>query len=236
MADQHRLDGTPVAGENELMTPAAASPTTSAPRWLKLIDRLSLASAAVGAILLGGMVCTVVADVIRRNAFNRPVPGALELTQFAYMPTLISLGLGYALLRNEHIRVTLLTAPTGPKVQRVIEVLGMVLTIGAMGALAWFGAQRAQTAQLVDEHAVGVEWFAIWPYRWVAVVGMVVLGLQAIAQLVRAIVAPELIPTEDDEMAALADEEPLLAEIDDQIHVAPEVDERIHVAPEVRAR
>ncbi len=223
MADQGRLDGSHVAGESERMTPAAASPTTSEPRWLKLIDRLSLASAAVGATLLGLMVLTVVVDVIRRNVFDRPVPGGLELIQFAYMPTLISLGLGYALLRNEHIRVTLLTAPTGPRTQRVIEVLGMVLTIGVVGALAWLGARRAQAAQQVDEHAIGIEWLAIWPYRWVAVVGMVVLGLQAIAQLVRAIVAPELIPTDDDEIAALADEEPLLADVDGQIHVAPEV-------------
>jgi TRAP-type C4-dicarboxylate transport system permease small subunit len=222
MSDQHRLEGSPVAGENEPMVPAAASPATSEPRWLKLIDRLSLASAAVGAILLGAMMCTVVVDVIRRNVFDRSVPGALELIQFAFMPTLISLGLGYALLRNEHIRVTLLTAPTGPKTQRVIEVLGMVLTIGTMGVLAWLGAERAQAAQQVDEHAVGVEWLAIWPYRWVAVVGVVVLGLQAIAQLVRAFVAPELIPTDDDEIAALVDEEPLLADVDDQIPVAPE--------------
>jgi TRAP-type C4-dicarboxylate transport system permease small subunit len=169
------------------------------------------------------MMCTILVDIIRRNVFDRPVPGTLDLIQFAYMPTLISLGLGYALLRNEHIRVTLLTAPTGPRTQRFIEVLGMVLTIGAMGALIWLGARRAQAAQQIDEHSIGVEWLAIWPYRWVAVVGMIVLGLQAIAQLVRAFVALELIPTDDDEMAALVDEEPLLADVDEQIHVAPEV-------------
>jgi len=227
MSDSHRSEGRLEAGESEPLTPATAGQGTTGPRWLKVIDHLSLVCAAVGAIVLMAMMCTVIADVVRRGLFNHPVPGTLDLTQFAYMPTLISLGLGYALLRNEHIRVTLLTAPTGPKTQRIIEVLGMVFTIGTMAVLVWLGAQRAQVAQQISEHSLGVSWLAIWPYRWVVVIGMVVFALQAIAQLVRAIVAPEFIPTDAGEVAVvIEDEEPLLDEFDGQITVAPEVQAR----------
>ena len=77
-----------------------------------------------------------------RFFFNRPLPGTLDLTQFAWMPSAVSLGLGYALLRGEHIRVNLLTAPTGPRTQRIIEIVSMVFTLGTVAMMIWFGSRE----------------------------------------------------------------------------------------------
>ena len=170
--------------------------------WLKWIDRFNTLLAVVGGVATVGLMLNIVADVIGRYFFNRPLPGTLDLTQFAWMPMLVSLGLGYALLRGEHIRVNLLTAPTGPRTQRIIEIVGMVFTLGTVAMLIWFGTEKAVDAMGFSEKAVGTPWLAIWPFRWVITVGLVGLLLQAFAQLLRAITVPEFRPADEDEVVA----------------------------------
>src|SRR5687768_10525420 len=80
--------------------------------WLKWIDRFSLVLAAVGGVCTAALMINIVIDVIKRNTLDRPLEGTLDLTQFVWMPSLVALGLGYALLRGEHVRVNLLTGPT----------------------------------------------------------------------------------------------------------------------------
>ncbi len=175
--------------------------------WLKWIDRFNVLLAVVGGIATVGLMVNVVLDVIGRFFYNRPLPGTLDLTQFAWMPTLVSLGLGYALLRGEHIRVNLLTAPTGPRTQRIIEIVGMVFTLGTTAMFIYFGAEKATDAMEFGEKAVGTPWLEIWPYRFVIVVGMVGLLLQAFAQLLRAITVKEFKPVDEDEAAFVIEAE-----------------------------
>lgn len=175
--------------------------------WVKWIDRFSLLLAILGGLATVGLMLNVVADVIGRFFFNRPLPGTLDLTQFAWMPTLVSLGLGYALLRGEHIRVNLLTSPTGPRTQRVIEIVGMAFTLGTTALLIWFGAEKAASAADFGEKAVGTPWLQIWPFRWVIVVGLIGLLLQALAQLLRAITVTHFVPGDADEAAAALEAE-----------------------------
>jgi TRAP-type C4-dicarboxylate transport system permease small subunit len=183
--------------------------------WLKWIDRFSILLAVLGGVATVGLMLNVVADVIGRYFFNHPFPGTLDLTQFAWMPTLVSLGLGYALLRGEHIRVNLLTGPTGPRTQRIIEIVGMVFTLGTTALFIWFGTEKAEDAMAFGEKAVGTPWLQIWPYRWVIVVGMVGLFLQAFAALLRAITVAEFKPTDEDEtVAAIEAEETVFEELE----------------------
>ncbi|MFI5623393.1 TRAP transporter small permease subunit [Nocardioides sp. NPDC051685] len=227
MTDEQSPDSGPEAAPRELATHSTAAETKARPGWLRVlqvIDVMSIACAAVGGVVLVAMMCTVIADVTRRTLSNNPLDGTLDLTQFAYMPTVIALGLGYALLRSDHIRVNLLTGSAGPRTQRILEVLGMAFTLGTAAFLMQFGAQKAQMAQQFDESSVGVDWLPIWPYRWVVVVGLAVLGFQAIAQLVRAVAEPDFTPSDEGDVAsAIEDEEPLLDNVDGRIAVSLEV-------------
>lgn len=175
--------------------------------WLKWIDRFSVLLAVLGGVATVGLMLNVVIDVIGRFFFNQPLPGTLDLTQFTWMPSLVSLGLGYALLRGEHIRVSLLTGPTGSRTQRIIEIVGMVFTLGTTALLILFGTEKAAEAMEFGEKAVGTPWLEIWPYRWVIVVGMVGLILQALAALLRAITVSEFKPVDDDEAVVVLEVE-----------------------------
>ncbi|WP_166875331.1 TRAP transporter small permease subunit [Salinibacterium sp. ZJ450] len=174
---------------------------------MKWIDRFNTLLAVLGGIATVGLMINIVLDVLGRFFFNRPLPGTLDLTQFAWMPSLVSLGLGYALLRGEHIRVNLLTAPTGERTQRIIEIVSMVFTLGTVALFIWFGSEKAVEAMNFGEKAVGTPWLEIWPYRWIIVVGMLGLLLQAIAVLLRAITVEKFIPVDEDEAAAAIEAE-----------------------------
>ncbi|WP_167042159.1 TRAP transporter small permease [Salinibacterium sp. ZJ454] len=185
--------------------------------WLKWIDRFNTVLAVLGGIATVGLMINIVFDVLGRFFFNRPLPGTLDLTQFAWMPALVSLGLGYALLRGEHIRVNLLTAPTGERTQRIIEIVSMVFTLGTVALFIWFGSEKAVEAMNFGEKAVGTPWLEIWPYRWIIVVGMLGLLLQAIASLLRAITVEKFIPVDEDEAAAAIEaEETVLDQLQDE--------------------
>lgn len=184
-------------------------------RWLGWIDRFNTILAVLGGIATVGLMLNVVFDVVGRFFFNRPLPGTLDLTQFAWMPMLVSLGLGYALLRGEHVRVNLLTAPTGERTQRVIEVVGMVFTLATTMLFIWFGTEKAIDAAGFGEKAVGTPWLEIWPFRWVLVLGMIGLFLQAAAQLVRAVTVERFVAADEDEVAvALESEKTVFSELD----------------------
>jgi TRAP-type mannitol/chloroaromatic compound transport system permease small subunit len=186
--------------------------------WLRWIDRLSILLAILGGVATLGLMTNVVIDVLGRYFFNRPLPGTLDLTQFAWMPTLVSLGLGYALLRGEHIRVNLLTAPTRPRTQRIIEIVGMVFTFVTAALFIWFCVRKANEAMDFGEKAVGAHWLAIWPFRWVIVVGMIGLMLQAFAQMLRAITVAEFKSSDADEAAAALEvEETVFDELEHEL-------------------
>lgn len=135
--------------------------------WLRWIDRQSILLAAVGGVVSIALMLNVVVDVCLRYFYNSPLPGTIDLLQYAMMPSLVALGLGYAVLRGEHIRINLLTAPTGERTQRIVEIGSMIFTILTTTVLIWFGIERAMEKTGLHEAAMGTPWLAIWPYRWV---------------------------------------------------------------------
>jgi TRAP-type mannitol/chloroaromatic compound transport system permease small subunit len=180
--------------------------------WLKWIDGLSTVAAALAGVATLCMMLNVIADVIGRYVFRQPLPGTLDLATFAWMPSLVSLGLGFALLRGEMVRVSLLTAPTSPRTQRIIEIVGMTLVLLTVALLLWYGVERATASSALGESAVGTPWLPVWVFRWVVTVGLAVLLLQSAAQLLRAATVKVFVPDDADELEAEAFD---LSDLDD---------------------
>lgn len=183
-------------------TTGVAPRTPGLVRW---IDRISTVLAIAAGVAAMAMMINIVADVISRTA-ARPLPGTLDITQFAWMPIVVSLGMGYALLQGQHIRIGLLADLTSRRTQQIIEVVAMVASLVALSALSWFGAERAFRALEVGEFSSATPWLPIGVFRWVMVAGLIGLALQAIAQLLRAITDPDSLL--DDEFALIESEIP----------------------------
>lgn len=95
----------------------------------RLLDRLA-GLAVVASMLL------VVANVIMRALFNRPILGTLE-----YVSMLFALAVGFSLAQcaagNGHITIDLLVERLHPKGRVFIDVLISLLTIAFLGACTW---------------------------------------------------------------------------------------------------
>lgn len=176
--------------------------------WLRIIDRISISLAIVAGVGCLGMMLNIVADVIARAA-SRPLSGTVDLTQFAWMPVIVSLGLGYALLLGQHIRVTLLSGSASLGAQRIVEIVGLTVTLVTAAALAWYSMERALMATGIAEMPPSTPWLPIWAFRWVLVLGAVGFAMQAAAQLIRAITIPVFDPERDEWETPVAPSSPL---------------------------
>ena len=102
-------------------------------RLTRLVDLLFGSAAALFLLIL--MVITLV-DVLGRNLLNRPLTGALELTELLLF-LIIFLMLPQVTLRNQHIVITLLSTKLGSKLDIFQRALNAVLGFGLYAITGW---------------------------------------------------------------------------------------------------
>lgn len=154
--------------------------------WDGWIDAVTKVAAVIAAVLVGVMAIHIVVDAVARSMFHAPLPGTLEIAQYAWMPAAVALGLGYALYRGEHIRVDLLTLGAGQRTRQVVEIVAMAVTLVVVVLAVWTGFEGALDSVAKNEASDGSRWVIIWPGRIAVAVGLLTLALQTLAQLVRA--------------------------------------------------
>lgn len=80
----------------------------------------------IGLVFLSLMMCLTAVDVIGRYIFNRPITGALELTEFM-MAVVVAFGLSYTQVKKGHVNVDVVTSKLPKKVQEVINSITCLL-------------------------------------------------------------------------------------------------------------
>ncbi|MEW5421059.1 TRAP transporter small permease subunit [Amorphus sp. 3PC139-8] len=152
---------------------------------LRLIDRLSavFAYGAAAAVIL--LATSVFIDVVGRTLFSSPLTGTLEMTAYWWMPMLTLLAFGYTEQRQEHIKVTILLDALPLRMRQIVEgTFGLVATALVM-ALTYYAAVDALESAQVGQTTASSPPIAIWPFKFVAVVGLAMLSLQAAATAFR---------------------------------------------------
>src|SRR3954468_5994715 len=109
------------------MTGQAAAKPRVRRRWVRVVNGISVALMVVGATACLLMLLHVVLDVAGRVFRNQPLTGTLEITRYWWMLTLVFMGLGYAQLKNQNIRATVITELLSPNWQRIAEAGAVVL-------------------------------------------------------------------------------------------------------------
>jgi TRAP-type C4-dicarboxylate transport system permease small subunit len=103
---------------------------------LSLLRRVASSFAIAGAAVALGAALMVVTSITLRALTTRPIPGDVELTQFA-IALAISLSLPWCQLHHANIIVDFFTQKLAPRRIRMLDGVGACL-IGAMCALlAW---------------------------------------------------------------------------------------------------
>jgi TRAP-type mannitol/chloroaromatic compound transport system permease small subunit len=126
----------------------------------------------------------VMFEVIARYVFNRPTVWAWDVNVQlqAFMATL---GGGYVLLNDDHVRVDILVAKFSMRKRAILESFTGLLTILALGILTWHLIDVAVTS--VKYLEVDWSYFAppVYPLRCLMAFGSLMLFLQAIAMFLK---------------------------------------------------
>ncbi len=100
------------------------------------IYRLTKMINAVGMAVLAVMMFLMALDVILRYAFNKPIPGSLENTQFM-LAIVVSFGLAYTAMNKGHVTIDLLTSKMSPRIRFYFGTLNSVFSLVMVGLITW---------------------------------------------------------------------------------------------------
>ena len=126
-------------------------------------------------------------NAIVRKIFNMSSNAFLEL-QWYFFSAIFLFCAGYTLLRNEHVRIDVITGRLSPKVQTWIDIFGTVFFLLPMSILliylSWPVFVRTFTHHEISTNAGGL---LIWPARLMVPIGFALLALQGFSELVKRI-------------------------------------------------
>ena len=124
----------------------------------------------LGTFCIIALIALIFIDVLSRNILNKPIPGVMEVTEHWLMVPMAFVGIWWAGLKNEHVRVTILTEVLGPKSRLISELIVGLCSVFFLLQMAWVGLDVAIESYQDGEYA-GAFKILIWPVRFVGVFG-----------------------------------------------------------------
>ena len=171
-------------------------------RISRLIDALN---ERVGRLVYWLVLLTVLVsagNAIVRKVFNYSSNAYLELQWYLFSAVFL-LCAGFALLRNDHVRIDILSGRASHKGQAWIDIFGTVFFLLPMvGIFIWLSVPwfwRTYTEHEISGSAGGL---VLWPARILVPIGFTLLALQALSELIKRIAfvagkGPDPIPRHD---------------------------------------
>lgn len=149
------------------------------------VDRLNgLLGQGLGWLLLAAVLISA-GNAIARKAFDLGSNAYLEAQWYLFSAVFL-LGAGYVLLRNAHVRIDVIANRLSPRTNAWIDLLGLLLftlpLCCMLVLLSWPVFERAWVSGEVSQNAGGL---LRWPALLMIPAGFTLLGLQALAELVK---------------------------------------------------
>ena len=151
------------------------------------IDTLTerIGKSAIWIVLIVVLVST--GNAVMRYAFNYSSNALLEI-QWYLFGLIFLLCSGYTLLRNEHVRIDLLSAKLSKRGRTWIDILGILFFLMPMAiailVLSWPVFLHAFESNEMSNSAGGL---IVWPARLMIPVGFALLILQGVSELIKRI-------------------------------------------------
>jgi TRAP-type mannitol/chloroaromatic compound transport system permease small subunit len=182
---------------------------------LKLARMIDAVNERIGKLIVWLVLISVLisaGNAVMRKAFDISSNAFLEI-QWYLFSAIFLLGASWTLLRNEHIRIDVISGRLSSRAQNWIDVFGIVFFLLPMAAiimwLSWPVFTLAYTSGEVSSNPGGL---IRWPVRLLVPVGFFLLLLQGLSELVKRIaflrgVIPNPLekvkaPTPEEELAA----------------------------------
>ena len=155
---------------------------------LKLSRAIDALSEGVGkATIWLVLVVTLIsaANAFVRYTFNYSSNGLLEI-QWYLFSAIFLLCAGYTLMRNEHVRIDVITGRFSPHTHAWIDIIGTLFFLAPMAvavlSLSW---PIFINAYLNNEYSSNAGGLIVWPVRALVPIGFSLLILQGVSELIK---------------------------------------------------
>ncbi|MBF0168392.1 MAG: TRAP transporter small permease subunit [Alphaproteobacteria bacterium] len=153
----------------------------------RLIDQLNT---AIGKTVMWGVLLSVVissVNAVIRYSLNNSSNAWLEAQWYLFSAVFL-LCSGYTLLKNEHIRIDVVSGHLPRAVQIWIDILGTIFFLLPMAILImWLSWPMVTDAFLSGEVSTNTGGLIRWPVRLLVPVGFFLLVLQGFSELIKKI-------------------------------------------------
>lgn len=146
------------------------------------VSRLLLRVGLVSILIM--MVLTAV-DVCGRYILNKPIRGALELTEFLLVIT-VAAGLAYTQVSRRHVSVDFVIFWLPAAIRKAIKAISGTICLVMYALISWQGFKGGQN-QLRHGVTSGAFEIPIWPFYFFMAFGCGILCLVFLADLLKLI-------------------------------------------------
>ena len=141
-------------------------------RCLAITDRVSVWLGSLAGVALTVLALFTMVDIVLRYIFNQPISGSIDVVKLALV-VMTFCALPYAGRSDGHIVVDIVPDYPSPRLNRVRDAAGKLLTAAIFAVLAWQGLLRAEESALFGETSNMLE-VPFEPFFYVMFVGSAV--------------------------------------------------------------
>jgi TRAP-type C4-dicarboxylate transport system permease small subunit len=154
----------------------------------QLNDRLTQVLLVLAAVLAFLLCFLVVADVIGRVGFDRPVKGTTEIVSLSIV-IICYLQCGFAIRSGGMLHVDMFVSKAGPRGQSVMAAIAALAGIVFFGIICWGSFEGAAHAWNSNEfEGEGALRVPVWPARFILILGTAVATFSYVLLLVQNLV------------------------------------------------
>lgn len=151
-------------------------------RFKKRIERLANFALSIGMGWVIVMMLLTTVDVAGRYFFSKPIPGAIEMSEFM-LAIFGILGMAYTHQSGANVKVTMLTSALPPRLARLTEIITILLSFQIIAMLVWYGMvsgiEEVQAGTTTD--TLGIP---LYPLYFLLSVGAGLLCLELLVNLI----------------------------------------------------
>ena len=155
---------------------------------LSLSRRIDWLSERVGQVFYWLVLATVVisaANAVVRKAFNYSSNSLLEIQWYIFSAVFLFLA-GYTLLRNEHVRIDVISHRLSVRTRTWIDIVGTLFFLFPMAILImWLSWPVFVDAYERHEMSTNAGGLIIWPARLLVPIGFALLIVQGVSELIK---------------------------------------------------
>jgi TRAP-type mannitol/chloroaromatic compound transport system permease small subunit len=149
--------------------------------YVKGVDALNNALGKVVLYLVFGIMAILLASTLSRYVFDKPVIWGVEMAQFA-MAVYYTLGGGFALLLNSHVRMDVLYSRWGVRRRSKVDCLTFLCLAAYLAILLYGGVSSTAYSIRYNQHNNTAWAPTVAPVKILLVIGILLTLLQAVSE------------------------------------------------------